>query len=284
MAVPFRFGRCTSPTFGSVTLDMIDLPQVQVEMGAVDGLIGGSTRSLDGTMRQDRFALKREWANVQLGGFQSLATWWPVKRLYAAGGPWMFYDQTYPNLLSADEALMQASTWTNATGTVATPRADGAVSLAIGGVVQQGPSTSPSHTLLTPVVVGQQYFAAFTVVGPGAWSVTPTVAWYTSAGTTALSTSTSGAVVKAGALSTCLCLDGSVTGYRIGFAATAPATAAYAQIRITTAVAAADISDPVFIYGPSDPGNAMTVVQINELQEVYSTNTNATLALNLSEV
>lgn len=294
MIYPFRFGRCTVSTFGSVALDLINLPRVQQSIESTDTLIGATTRAIDGTARQDRFGLKREWAALRLGVNLDRSVWWPVKRMFLAGGSCMFMDFTVPNMLTSDQRLMQNSTWTNASGTVTAPRGtvavpggalDGAVSLAISGVTQLGPTTSPTRTLLVPVVAGQQYFAGCTVVGTGAWAVTVAVGWYDAAGSAALSTSTvASGVVAATALSTCYCLDGSVIGCRVGGSATAPAGALYAQIRISTATAAADVSDPALLEGPSDPGNAMTVVVVNEVPEVHQTVSAATLTLNLSEV
>jgi hypothetical protein len=288
---PYRFGRCTTSTFGSVAIDMIDLPRVQSGYQPADTPIGSATRYLDGTMRVDRRALKREWSSLPCGTSLSRAQWWPVKRIYLASAVGMFYDQAIPNAMSGDQCLMQNSSWTNAAGTALVPRgtytgvADGALSLAIGGVAQLGPTTSPTRTLLVPVVAAQQYFAGCTVVGPGAWAVTVAIGWYDAAGSAALSTSTvASGVTAATALSTCLVLDGSVTGYRVGGAATAPAGALYAQVRISTATAAADVSDPVLLEGPSDPGNAMTVVIINEVKETVVMPNYTGIEMNLSEV
>lgn len=280
---PFRFGRCVNPTFGAVTLDMLDLPHVQASIAVSDSLIGGSTRSLDGTKRQDRFALKREWPAIVLGPWQAMSAWWPVKRLFLAGGPWLFFDHTLPNSLVGDARLMQNGTWTTAAGAGVSTRGDGAVSLAAGGVVQQGASASPSRALLTPVVAGGQFFAGCTVRGPGAWTVTVTIAWWDAAGAAALST-TVGTFTASTALSSCLILDGSDVGYRVGIAGTAPAGTLYAQIRLAITGAAGDVSDPVLIDGPTDPGNAMTVVLVNDMSETHTIVTKASMSLNLSEV
>ena len=277
----FRFGRCTSPTFGAVTLDMIDLPHVQMNFTASDVNIGGSTRSLDGTKRMDRFGLKREWPALQVGVVRSVPVWAPVKRMWKAGGPWLFFDQSAENLLGGDARLMQNGSWTNAAGAPLTPRLDGAISLAAGAVAQQGPTVSPASSLLTPVVAGTQYFAGCTVRGTG-WTTTVTVAWFTATGP--LTTASSAGVTAATALSTCRVLDGSVMGSRVGFSATAPAGAVFAQVRIAVAAAAADVSDPVLVPGPSDPGNAMTVVLINTLGEQHNIATIAGLTMDLSEV
>jgi hypothetical protein len=293
MAYPFRFGRCITSTYGSVVVDLIDLPHVQTGFSSNDQLIGGSSRALDGTLRTDTIAFKRQWPDLKLNPLLTRAQFWPVKQYYLAPGPNMIYDQTIPSMLTGDQSLMQNSAWTNAAGTVTTARGtaaanglkDGAVSLAISGVTQLGPTTSPTRTLLVPVVAAQQYFAGCTVVGPGAWAVTVAIGWYDAAGSAALSTSTvASGITTATALSSCYCLDGSVIGYRVGGSATAPAGALYAQIRISTATATADVSDPVMIEGTGDPGNAMTVVQINSIDEIAMMPNIASLSLNLSEV
>lgn len=286
MAVPydFRFGKCTSPTYGSVTLDMISLPRVQANIEVSDKMLSSSSRSVDQTLRIDRFGLKREYPTFALGGWMDMSLWWPVKRLYIAGGPFMLFDHTIPNLLTGDQRLMQNSSWTNAAGTAVTTRLDGATSLAISGVAQMGPTTSPNRTLLTPVTAGAQYFAGCTLRGTGAYSVTISIAWYDLAGSAALSTTSLGAFTSSTGLSSCLMLDGSVSGVRAGGAATAPGGALYAQIRVTTATATVDVSDPVIVPGPADPGNAMTVVQLNEVPEIHGSVTYSGLTLNMSEV
>ena len=289
MSYAFRFGRCTNPTFGAVALDMIDLPHVQMNFAASDVNVGSSTRALDGTKRMDRYGLKREWPALQVGVYRSVAVWAPVKRMWKAGGPWLFYDHTTENLLGGDARLMQNGSWSDIdTNAVFVPRLDGTIAnLGINHTASQGPGTSPPRSVLTPVTAGQLYSAYVTVNGPAGWSVaTVNVAWYDAVSAAPISVSTvAGGVSLATAASTTLILDGSVYGGRVGGSATAPAGAVYAQIRVTnSANSAIDVSDPNFIPGPSDPGNAMTVVLINKLDEQHNTATIAGLTMDLSEV
>lgn len=278
----WRFGVCTSSTFGSVAVDTINLPRVQVGMPIAPLVIGQSTRSLDGTLRTDRFAYKRTW-KMTFGNWESIAESWPVMRMreqYA--GPWFVYDHSRPNLLNGEARLM--SSWTNAAGSALTVRGDAAVSVAVAGVAQIGPSTSPSRVLLPSVVAGTSYFAAVSVRGAAGWSVSLSVAWFDAAGSAALSTSTLGPFTAASSLGSTLILDGRVSAARVGGSVVAPAGALFAQIRVAVSVAAADVSDPVLLPSPSDPGNALHVVNIADLGETFEQLNTASLIMSLEEV
>ena len=283
----WRFGVCTSSVFGAVTVDVTNLPRVQVAVTPFTTsltLIGASKRALDGTMRTDRFAMKRTWSLV-LGHWETVTESWPVMRLFGqSAGPWMFYDHSRPNLLSGPQRLMQAGSWTDASGITLTARGDGAVSVAAGGVAQMGPSSGPSNGAMVPVAAGATYFAAMSVRGASGWTVTPAVAWFDGVSAAPLSVTTLPAATATSALSSVLVLDGTVTASRVGGSAVAPTGAMYGQLRVAVSGAAVDVSDPVLLVSPADPGHAMHVVNIDTLGEQFEAVNTTSLTMTLSEI
>ena len=118
VAPAFRWGVITSPGFGVVTTDMIDLPEIQEEIQAKDIVVGGVSTSLLGVLTADRLNMKRSWT-IALGPQQLMASWWPVLRIWETyAGPFSFYDHARPNLLTGNQKLMQTSTWSDASGAI----------------------------------------------------------------------------------------------------------------------------------------------------------------------
>lgn len=281
MIYRWRLGYCTTPTFGSVAVDVVDLTAVNPGVTGKPKVLGGTFRSLNGTGTIDRIDTKNGW-DLTLGPLE-FADSWPVQRVWEqTKGPWMLYDQSRPNLLTGEQRLL--TTWTNSAGTNLAERMDGAFSMAIAGTAQMGSATNSDRSLLVPVVAGTSYFCAVSAAGTGAWSLAISVGWYGISGTTALSTSSLGSFTVASALSTNTILDGSRSAVRVGAAATAPANALYAQIRLTCSVAAVDISDPVLLASPTDPGPAWFVVDVDNFAPTFLLPGETGISLALSEM
>lgn len=267
MPHPFRFGVCTNPAFGVQTFDVLDLPHVQADIAETVTVIGGGDRALDGTYYSDRLAIKSSW-QVELAPWQSLLQWWPVLRLFETYvGPWLWFNHTRPNLIVGTSRLMAG--WTG------TARPDGAVPLAAGGSTVQGDSA--------PVLAGQLYWCGVSVYGPGAWSAAVSATWLNSSGGT-VSTGSLGTFTKASTTGRAKILDGSVSATRCGAAVTAPAGAVAARLTVAVTGSAADVSDPVVVPGPSDPGAALTLVSVSAVDPVHHLPGLATLSLELLEV
>ena len=283
----FKFGVCTNSALaGATVVDMVTIPGPTVDVAVEDQLIGGSKRSLDGTLRVDRFALKRKITIVPWG-FASNTEYWSVLRFWKSfQGPWIFFDQTVANLLTSDQKLLL--TWTTAAGALVAPRADGAINVAVGATVQMGPTTAPTGAQMIPVIVGTAYTAGVGLCGAGgitastAWQATLTVTWFTAAGT--FISSVASVCVSTAAPQSFSYVGGLVAG-RFASAVTAPATAAYAQLSVSNSGSSpVDVLDPALITGPNDVGNAWMLVNIDALPEAHHHPQVASLTLQLSEI
>lgn len=280
----FKFGICTTATIGSAVVDMVTIPGPAQDATVEAQLIGGTTRSLDGTQRADRFALKRKFTIVPLG-FASNVDYWSVLRYWKRFvGPWILFDQTVPNLLTSDQKLL--ITWTDASGVNAPERLDGAVNVAAGATVQMGPATSPTAVQLVPVTVGQQYSAGVGLCpsSSSSWAATLKLTWY-GATFASISSSTVALTPASSPVLSHRYLDGSQTARRYALAATAPAGAVYGQISVAnTGTGSIDVLDPALITGPSDPGNAWVLVNIDAMPEIHNKPQTASLTMQMSEV
>jgi hypothetical protein len=265
MPYPFRFGMCTNPAFGVQTFDAVDLPHVQANIEETVTVVGGGDRALDGTYYTDRLAVKSAW-KLDLGPWQTLTMWWPVLRLFETYvGPWFWFNQTRPNLIP-DRLMVN---WTGV------DRVDGAIPLAAGA------STVQADT--APVLAGQQYWIGASVYGQGAWTATITCAWLSSTGAT-LSTGAVGTFTKNSVGQLVKILNGSVSATRCGSALTAPAGAVATRMTVAVSGSAADVSDPVVVPGPTDPGAALTLVSVSGVSPVHHMPGYASLSLDLLEV
>lgn len=276
----FRFGYCSVPTYGAVTADVGDI-RLQRDIKVTQTRYGGTYRSASGTATRDELGRKWRWA-ATVKPFRDITEWWPIhRRVEQWQGLWMFYDVTRPSRMTDAQGLMQ--TWTNSTGADLSERADGGINVGVGSNCQMGTSTGPARTLLVPVVAGQSYFYGMSVYGSGAWTVTPTIAWYDAAGSAALSTTVGSAQTATTALSSHKYLDGSIRASRIGVAGVAPAGAVYAQCRALVGGSACDLSDPVLMDGTTDPGHAWFVVDVDDWDMTHHFETRASSNLTLTE-
>ena len=280
----FRFGVCTSAALGGGTaVDIVTIPGPSGAVTVEDQLIGGMKRSLDGTLRMDRFTLKRKFTLTPTP-YAPNTEYWSVLRFWKAyQGPYIYFDQSVANLLTSDQKLL--TSWTDRNGVAVPVRADGGLNLVASGVAQ----IPPNAAQMVPVTTGQQYTFGIGLcgaggVGPGApWWAVMTISWRSATGVQlSLSTTT----LRGNApQDTFKYLDGSLTAGRYWLTATAPAMAAYAQIVITNSGSSAvDMLDPSIIPGPSDVGSAYTLVAITAIPEVHHRPQTASLTLTLEEV
>ncbi len=280
-------GVCTTPTIGATVVDMTAIPGPSQGVAVEDKRIGASTRSMDGTLRTDTFALKRVFT-VNPSAFASNVEWWSILRYWKNyAGPWILFDQTVANLLTSDQKRL--ITWTNASGANSPERLDGAVNLAAAGVTQMGPSTSPTAAQLCPVTVGTSYTFGIGLCGAGGagagatWQAGLVVEWYTAA--MAPVSSSTATFLGSAPGGTFLYADGSIRAGRYWLTATAPATAAYAQIRITNSGSTSiDVLDPAIIPGSNDVGNAYTLVNITAIPETHEKPQVGSLSMQLEEI
>lgn len=283
----FKFGVCTTPTFGSAVVDMVTIPGPSGAVMVEDQLIGAGKRSLDGTMRMDRFNLKRKFVLSPIPYAQNTEYWSVIRYWKSYQGPWIFFDQSVANLLSSDQKLLIS--WTTAAGVAISPRADGGISVAAAGVVQMGPSSGPQPAQLVPVTAGLQYTAGIGLCGTGGavagatWQASMTVSWY-SLSSVLLSSSTA-TFTGAAPQQTFPYLNGSILAGRYWSTYTPPAGAAYAQLSVSNSgTTTIDVLDPSLITGPNDVGNAYTLVIITAIPETHHRPQTASLALTMEEV